>query len=289
MLRVRSTIITDAHSGSVIAVDIAIKENSELVLADEDVLALASLPALKSKFASSATFVIAAAGPTLSDHYKWLKQHGDNIILIAVDAAVKPLLKAEIKPDIIVSIDQIASRLFDGITKEFLVIPLVYFPLLDNEFLTQWPGPRFASLSSGKSFDGIAKIFNKTRLYSAGSVIHPSIDLAVKLGAKEVLLLGADFALLRQQTHVAQTNVLSDKQVLTAEETPHWVHNGYGEKVPTYLNFRGYLRDLETYISHHSQVTFFNGSLVGAAIQGARLWPVFDVSHTDKVIANDNE
>ncbi len=281
--------ITDSHSGSVTSVDNAIKDNSELMLADEDVLAIKLLPALKSKLASSATFVIAAAGPTLSDHYNWLKQHADNIILIVVDAAVKPLLKAEIKPDIIVSIDQIASRLFAGITKECLVIPLVYFPLLDNEFLTQWPGPRFASLSSGKSFDGIAKIFNKTRLYSAGSVIHPSIDLAVKLGAKEILLLGADFALLRHQTHVAQTNVLSDKPVLTAEQTPHWVHNGYGEKVPTYLNFRGYLRDLETYISHHSQVTFFNGSLAGAAIQGARLWPAFDASHTNRVIVVDNE
>jgi len=281
--------INDAHSSNASAVDNAIKVNSELMSVDKDVLTIASLSALKSKLASSATFVIAAAGPTLSDHYDWLQQHADSIILIVVDAAVRPLQEVAIKPDIIVSIDQIANRLFSGVTKEFILgTPLVYFPLLDNEFLIQWPGPRFASLSSGKSFDDIAKRFNKTRLYSAGSVIHPSIDLAVKLGANKVLLLGADFSLLRHQTHVAQTNILSDKQVLTADETPHWVHNGYGEKVPTYLNFRGYLRDLETYISSHPQVSFFNGSLAGAAIQGASLWPEFDAKHTDKAIVYEN-
>ena len=52
--------------------------------------------------------------------------------------------------------------------------------------------------------------------------------------------------------------------------------NGYGEKNPTYLNFRGYLRDLEHYIELHPQVSFYNGSKVGANIAGALIWPEFD-------------
>lgn len=268
--------ITKTHHPNLMKIRKAIIDNNELMKIDSDVIALRSVTGLQSKLLASATFVIAAAGPTLSDHYAWIKKNALHLVVIAVDAAVKPLLQANIKPDIIVSIDPISNRLFSDIAKGDLSgIPLVYFPLLESDFLKNWPGPRFVSLSVGKNFDDIAESFNKTRLYSAGSVIHPAVDLAVKLEAEKILLLGADFSLARQQTHVSGTNVLSERPLLAPENTPHWVHNGYGEKVPTYLNFRGYLRDLESYISTYPTVKFYNGSLVGAAIEGTKLWPEF--------------
>ena len=280
--------IADKHSSNFESMHNAINVNSALIQADKDVKALALLPALQARLLSSATFVVAAAGPTLSDHYEWLKKQAENIIIIAVDAAVKPLLKAKIKPDIIVSIDPVADRLFNGIAPESLTkVPLVYFPLLKNDFLKSWPGARFVSFSIGKSFDDMTNGFNKTRLYSAGSVIHPSIDLAVKLAAEKILLLGADFSLIRQQTHVEETNVLSERPLLSPDKTPHWVHNGYGEKVPTYLNFRGYLRDLESYISLHPEIEFYNGSFAGAAIKGTKLWPEFFDENANKVSIDD--
>lgn len=42
---------------------------------------------------------------------------------------------------------------------------------------------------------------SKGRLYCAGSVIHPAIDLVVKMGANKILLLGADFSFLDGKNH----------------------------------------------------------------------------------------
>ena len=50
----------------------------------------------------------------------------------------------------------------------------------------------------------------------------------------------------------------------------HWVINGHGERVATDLNFRGYLRSLEHYISAKQHVKFYQSSLDGARIHGAQ-------------------
>jgi hypothetical protein len=271
--------ISKTNSVSAEKVVNSINKNSQLLTIDADIVELSNLERLKSKMSKpDSLVVVTAAGPSLSDHYHWLKQnkHKDNMIIIAVDASVKPLLAEKIIPDIIVSIDQVAHQLFTDINmKELAGVPLVYFPLLDNKFLQNWPGPRFVSLSSNTEFDTLSVNFTHTRLFSAGSVIHPTIDLAVKLLARKILLLGADFSLIRQQTHVSHTEILSERELLSPQDTPHWIFNGRGKKVPTYLNFRGYLRDLESYIEQQHQTQFFTGSLDGANIIGAPLWPDF--------------
>jgi len=54
------------------------------------------------------------------------------------------------------------------------------------------------------------------------------------------------------------------------------VLNGLNERVPTLLNYRGYLRDLEDYIALAKHVEFFNGSYKGAFIANTKIWPEFD-------------
>jgi len=248
-----------------------IEPNLTLLASDNDITAY-PLPTDK-------LCVVAAAGPTLSFHMDWLKamQANDNIVLIAVDAAVKPLYHQRIKPDLIVSIDRIGGDLFGEIDRAFYAdIPLLYFPLLDHDFIKQWTGKRYVSFSTGQSFNPLSEHANKTRLYSGGSVIHPSIDAAVKLGAKEVLLLGADFSFINEKRHAEHTQQFSHFNPLAPKDCKHWVLNGYGERNPTYLNYRGYLRDLEHYIELHPDVIFYNGSKIGANISGTQVWPEFD-------------
>ena len=222
--------------------------------------------------------VIAAAGPTLSLHIDWLKEQQalENITLIAVDAAAKPLMHHGIRPDLIVSIDKIGGDLFGEIESEQLLgVSLLYFPLVAAEFVTQWQGDTYASFSSGDSFEPLVDHCDKTRLYSGGSVIHPSIDAVVKLGVKQILMLGADFSFINEQRHAEYTQQFSHFNPLAPKDCKHWVKNGFGDRNPTYLNYRGYLRDLEHYIALHPQVTFYNGSKLGAAIQGAHLFEEF--------------
>jgi len=223
---------------------------------------------------NSSNFIICGAGPTLEYSFTWLKNTltKGRVTLVAVDAAVKSLADIGVIPDIIVSIDPAGKRLLETLNRQqFKNIPLVYFPVVDNDFLGSWSGPRYTTYSTGKLYDAINKKYPKQRLYCAGSVIHPAIDLAVKMGAKKLLLLGADFSFPDGKTHTFWHS--DNYSHLPVEQTNHWVLNGYGERVPTLLNYRGYLRDLEQYIKITEGVEFFNGSKKGALIEGTTQWP----------------
>lgn len=226
--------------------------------------------------AKKADYIICGAGPTLADHVDFLKKNStrDKYTIVAVDAAVKPLFDDGIIPDIVVSIDPVAKKLLDVLPAEkYNNIPLIYFPVVSSELLDFWQGPRYIAYSIGKLYDEINKKHPKGRLYCAGSVIHPAIDLSVKMGAKEVLLLGADFSFPEGKSHTYWQEKESEDAIhLATDKTTHWVLNGFNEKVPTLLNYRGYLRDLEDYIALVKHVKFINGSKKGAFIMGTTTW-----------------
>lgn len=244
-------------------------ENIPFIKKDKDI---------KSLFLSGKNkqYIVCGAGPTLEEHYSILSQQRirDNYTLIAVDAAVLPLTNYGIMPDIIVSIDPIAKKLFDDLDMTmFKSIPLIYFPIVQTTLLTSWQGPRFTAYSTGKLYNGINHKYKKGRLYCGGSVIHPAIDLAVKMGAKNVSLLGADFSFPGGKSHTHwQEEKSTTATHISSAKASHWVLNSFNERVPTLLNYRGYLRDLEDYISYVKHVDFYNGSKKGAKIKGTKIW-----------------
>jgi len=223
---------------------------------------------------------VCGAGPTLDNHLDWLKKESTKkgFVLVAVDAAVMSLSKVGIIPDIIVSIDPVAKKLLDCLDLSFYVnTPLVYFPVVKPSLLSLWQGPKYTAYSTGELYDEINNKYPRARLYCGGSVIHPAIDLSVKMGAKKIILLGADFSFPMGKTHAHWHNdELLDETHLAHNATNHWVINGKKERVATLLNYRGYLRDLEQYITLTKQVEFFNGSLEGAFIEGTTIWPEFN-------------
>jgi hypothetical protein len=103
-----------------------------------------------------------------------------------------------------------------------------------------------------------------------GSVIHPAIDLGVKMGASRITLFGADFAFPGGKTHTGWQDGDLGPQMNIAR---HWVRDGRGNKVKTQLNFRSYLIELERYIALHPEVQFFNTSRDGALIDGTSFDP----------------
>jgi len=236
-------------------------ENQQLVATDDDILNFDC-----SKYRR---VVIAATGPTLMQHYKWLSKGVEpDVLLIALDASVKPLLEHGIIPDVVVSIDPVAIKLFEDVNMQLLhKTALVYFPRLANDFLFAWPGSRFSCYSLGVLYDDINRIHPKTRLFSGGSVIHPAIDFAVKLGFDHLLLLGADFCFPFGQSHAHWQDWSH-----VAKKPKHWLLNSHGDKVATMANFKGYMRDLEQYIAQHPTVCFYNGSVDGAHIEGTLPW-----------------
>ena len=211
-------------------------------------------------------FVI-ATGPSLEQHLPRLarlSKRSERPLFICVDTAFLPLRRHGIAPDLVVSIDH-------NITQRHLPaadsggIPLVYLPRLDPDLLTAWQGPRYVAYSSSPMYADIRKRLPKAELFVGGSVIHPAIDLAVKMGASTITLFGADFAFPGDKTHTGWQDGELGPPVHIAK---HWVYDGRGNKVSTQLNFRGYLIELERYIARHPDVQFFNTSREGALIAG---------------------
>lgn len=230
------------------------------VRADRDVAELFDLHAGREVF-------VIATGPSLEQHYQALRavaEQPERPLLICVDTAYLPLLKQGIRVDLVVSIDQRISTVhLPGQGSDGVV--LVYMPLADPLVLEGWRGARYVGYSSSPVFQALRQRIPRAQLHAGGSVIHPAVDLAVKMGGRRITLFGADFAFPQNRTHAGWQDGDLGPQAGVAR---HWVLDGHGQRVKTQLNFRSYLCELERYIASRPEVVFFNTSRSGAMILG---------------------
>ncbi|WP_323155102.1 motility associated factor glycosyltransferase family protein [Pseudomonas alvandae] len=217
---------------------------------------------------------IIATGPSLERHFEklhHLSKQAERPLLICVDTAYLPLIDHGIAPDIVVSIDQrISARHLPPESTDN--IALVYLPMADPSVIRVWRGARYAGYSSSPVYREMREQLRRAELHVGGSVIHPAVDLAVKMGAAQVTLFGADFAFPHDKTHAGWGDGDLGPQLGASR---HWVLDGYGRRVKTQLNFRSYLCELERFIAGHPQVRFFNSSRDGAMIVGTDFHPEY--------------
>ena len=236
--------------------------NRPLIEADGDVASL-----FGSRIGSRAAVV--AAGPTLASSFDWLSRHRADLTVIAVSTAVLPLLDHDIEPDLAVVVDHRpgARRHVAGLDEERLAgTPLVYAPTVDPEVLRAWPGPRLAASLSGQGVASHLGGMRRGELFCSGTVTHVAVDLAVRLGAAEVVLLGVDLCYPGAFTHVP--GAAPRRERVGGALGSVWVVNGHGARVTTETNMVGYLRDLEEYVARHPGVRFVKRGRDGAAIEG---------------------
>lgn len=244
-----------------------LQESVERVRADTDVAELFATCSGRQVF-------VIATGPSLEQHFDTLRsvrERAQRPLFICVDTAYRPLIEQGIKPDVVVTIDQRISMRHlppDGTGD----ITLVYMPMVEPAALGAWQGKRYVAYSASPIYRALRETLPKAQLYVGGSVIHPAVDLAVKMGARQITLFGADFAFPNNKTHAGWNDGDLGPQVSAAR---HWVLDGHGQRVKTQLNFRSYLCELERYIAGHPQVGFYNSSRAGAMIVGTTFHPEF--------------
>lgn len=218
---------------------------------------------------------VAAAGPSLSDHYAWLKRQRDALRLVAVNTALAPLLSQQIIPDIVVVIDSDETAIpahFDTDLALLQHSALVYFPVVSPAVLSLWPGNRFLACGSGPFYSTLKHACSANTLFCAGSVVHPAIDLAARMTEGEIHLLGADFA-FTDATSVHVSGVSSppgtDAQI---QQASLFIANAQNEQVPSNQAMLGFLRDLENYLACNPQIRLIQHGQRGASIKGAFPW-----------------
>jgi hypothetical protein len=242
---------------------------------------LARIAAVEARFAGDAdvgalfgsragvTLCVAAAGPSLARHWDELRRREAE--LVAVDAALKPLVAAGIAPAFVVSQDPHP----EGMRRVFAVDParlarsrLVYFPEVPPEVLAAWPGERRAARGRSALHARAPNPRGIAALESSGSVFHPAVDLARRLGARRIELFGADFAHPSGRSHV-EGCAWQHRWDHAALAT--WVLDGHGRRIPSLPNLIGYLRDFERYVAAHPEVEFVSRSRAGAAMRGVAI------------------
>jgi len=149
--------------------------------------------------------VISTIGPSLDNHLQLLKENQNKFIHMAMDVTLPALIKNGICPNILTTIDP-SNRIYHLI-KDYLSysknIVLVCSTTTCPELLVNWKGPIifYQQRDTMKiQNDFLTKLNDNSCTYfygelmNAGTVIGAAIQAAIKLGFKNIGLVGHDLA-----------------------------------------------------------------------------------------------
>ncbi len=222
---------------------------------------------------------IVSAGPSLNKNIKELKKAVNKAFLIAVDTAVKPLLKEGIVPDMFATLDGIKPlEVVD--TEMAKTIPLLTKVTAARKVMDFHTGKKFFY---DEGYTYVRKLFQmngKTLegFPTGGSVATQAFSLACHLGFKKIIFVGQDLAYTDNRSHADGTF----QEVMPEENTEKFIRvpGNYEETVPTLENLDGYRKWFGEYIAwwqkgHHTE--FINATEGGAKIEGTILMTLAEV------------
>jgi hypothetical protein len=142
--------------------------------------------------------VVVAAGPSLQRTIDALARPGvrEQVLIVAVQTALKPLLARGIKPHIVCALDhhEISRRFYEGLTADDVRgVTLVYEAKVNPAVSMAWPGERRAT-SDGilEAMLGPELVQSMGAVRQGSTVAHLAYYIARDLGCDPVALTGLD-------------------------------------------------------------------------------------------------
>ena len=236
-----------------------IQSNIDFIKNDRDVSDLFGI-------AKNQKIAVVASGPSLESGMELLADlKRNNVLVVAVDTSGRSLSNGKISADYVVSIDK-NIKCEHVNCSAFSEASLVYFPMLSKDVIQHF-SHRYIAYGTGVAYTEIRSSYQHSVLFSSGSVLLPAVDLAVKMGAGEIFLFGADFAYSGGKTH-AGYDTGEGELILPGVQTVEILGQNCN-KLQTHRAFRQYLFDLEQYIEKcNGCKKFINMSATGALIRG---------------------
>lgn len=243
-----------------------------------------------NKFDKDIPAIIVASGPSLDKNIDKLKDAKGKAVIIAVDTALKHLLKKDIIPDFIVTVDPNKGvfhfrdpnvkpnmelpagiiRQDDFLGKSERVRNIPIFCKSDSNrrilqfnkkriiFFDMHPYMQQMILNNGKIVD----IYN-----SGGSVATAAYSICVTLGFKNIILVGQDLAYKGDLTHAGnlESSYNNDKN------SQVFVEGNYEEKVKTRHDWYIYLEWFNNAVEGFKDGDIVNATEGGAKIKGTKV------------------
>ncbi len=150
--------------------------------------------------------VLVCAGPSLDKHIETLRKLKETCLICAVDSAVYRILRSDIMPDIIFTVDpQLLNFYFFFLTRKFKVTSrLVYEPSTYFRIPNGFSGKRHSFDSIFPLIQWVASTTSpKGELDMGGSVSTSAFDLLYRMGAGTITLIGQDMAFSYNKTHAS--------------------------------------------------------------------------------------
>lgn len=138
-------------------------------------------------------FVVVGAGPSLDHDIKLLAEHQDKYIIVAVDAAIKPLLAAGCRIDYVSTIERyngFQEEFFRGIPK--LNADLICYPVVSKDVIALYPDQVRMAYRNYAWFAYFEKNWPLGIFESGGSASHLAARAALHMGAAFIILVGCD-------------------------------------------------------------------------------------------------
>lgn len=226
---------------------------------------------LKNKQEKAYPAFIVSAGPSLDKNIEELKNIKGRGIIMAVDTAIKPLLKHGIVPDIIASVDPhkpLSLFEYEGVEKIPMLVDINY----NSQIANIHKGKRFYAWSGEpfiKDFLGEMNI-NLGLIESGGSVACNLFSLAVFCGFKTIILVGQDLAYPDKKGH-SSASYDDEKEIDYSSKKYFEVEDINGGKVFTEGNMNAYRKWFEACISRKPDIHYIDATEGGAKIYGTEI------------------
>ncbi len=159
---------------------------------------------LKNKFKNLPAIVV-GAGPSLDKNIQLLCQAKDKAVIIASDAALKPLMAHGIVPSFVACLDPQAdiAKFLKGVPTRgmTLIAPSIVHP----QVLDLWEGGVVFYSKFAPDIPTLTEIQKQApkigHLTPGGTVLSIAYDLAFQMGTNPILFVGQDLSYPRKKTH----------------------------------------------------------------------------------------
>lgn len=228
------------------------------------------------------TAILVSAGPSLEKNIHLLKEVKNKAFILAVDTAIKPLLKAGIRPDMTISVDShkpVELFVYEG---ENVDIPMIVQMQSNVEVLRTYKGRLFFSYNLDKLF---ARLYDKEDYFniilnSGGSVANDAMSFLMECGFENIIMIGQDLAYTNKKTHVNAAYDDEKKIMLRDDKEYFEVEDINGEMVLTEENMTIYRKWFEMAIRNNPKFNFIDATEGGAKIDGSKIMTLREVIDT---------
>lgn len=211
-------------------------------------------------------WIVVAAGPSLDDCIEYLRENVGKKTIICASTVLKKLLRNGIKPDGVAVLDPQARTWghFDDL--EDTSIPLLLNVTANWRFGEWYSGDKYLIPSLTDETTVRNYLLQGVESWYIGSTVSTlMLEIAIRLGAKMIEMVGMDLAYPTGRTHA--TGTMDEKEIsgLGMQQ----VLSVNGGLVSTTAQFMVYIEEIEQIIRENPVISFYNLSTRGAEIKGA--------------------